>query len=132
MLITILFLVGCSDGSNDNDDANNDNNSEKELDITLSTAASTGTYYSMEAEFAKIWNDNLSDINVSSQSSEGSVQNINLMAEGEVNAGFTSTGPLYSAYNGEEEFDGRAYKDVRVVAALYPNASHIIATEDSG
>jgi len=31
MLITILFLVGCSDGSNDNDDANNDNNSEKEL-----------------------------------------------------------------------------------------------------
>src|SRR5699024_10645022 len=47
-------------------------------------------------------------------------------------AGFTSTGPLYSAYNGEEEFDGRAYKDVRVVAALYPNASHIIATEDSG
>lgn len=119
-----LLLNGCGDGTTSSGDGD-------VLEISLSTAATTGTYYPLGAAFANVLNTNLSDVRVSSLASEGSVQNLNLMAEGEVNAAFTSTGPLYSAYHGINEFEGRPFQDVMVVAALYPNASHFIVSNNS-
>lgn len=127
LILTLIVLAGCNSETENNED----NQNTEPIEITISTAADTGTYYPLGAAFAKAFNDNADNVDASSQASEGSVQNLNLMAEGTVNAAFTSAGPLYAAYNGEDEFEGRTYKDVRVVSALYPNASHVLTNKDN-
>lgn len=135
VFILILALAGCSNSSSTDKKGSSSpkaSDSGKKLDINLSTATTTGVYYPLGAAFAKMWNDKLPDVSVSSAASDGSVQNINLMQQGKINMAFTTIGVLWSAYNGKDQFKGRPYKDVRILAAIYPNVGQVVARKNSG
>ena len=88
----------------------------------IPTAATGGSYYPMGALMAALWSDNLKskDIIITSQSSGGSVENCNMMAAGENIMGMTAIDIAMSAYNGTDKFNGRPYKNLRVISSLFP------------
>lgn len=100
--------------------------------LSLSTAATTGALYPIGASCASVWNDKLSGVSVSSQASNGGVENLNLLAAGEVDMGFAVTSILYQSYKGEGGFDGSANPKLRVLAGLYYNPNQVVASGESG
>ncbi|HET7578341.1 MAG TPA: TAXI family TRAP transporter solute-binding subunit [Bacillales bacterium] len=121
-----------SSGQSSDSGGGSGSSSGKTLDITFSTATTTGVYYPLGAALSKMWNDKVQGVKVSSQASDGSVQNLHLMQQGKINMALTTVGVLYNAYNGKAKFKGNPFKDVRIIAALYPNVGQIVARKGSG
>ncbi len=115
ILLICLLLSGC--------------NSDK-IPINLPTANTTGALYPLGASLANLWNKNIDEIFVSSQSSNGGVENLNLVykKEAEVSLGVSSI--IYQSYMGEGKFSGRENKDLRVIAGLYYNPNQIVVGKD--
>ncbi len=99
--------------------------------ISFPTAATTGALYPLGAGIANIWNTKLKTVNVRVQASNGGVQNLNLLKEGEAQVSFAVTSIAYEAYNGLSGFKGRDYKDLRIIAGLYYNPNQVVALQAS-
>lgn len=108
----VIGLVGCT-------------KNEASENLIFTTGTTTGVFYSLGAVLSTLWGNELEQ-RVTSQASNGSVENLKLMQKGEANIGFTTINVAYEAYNGESSFDGSAYKDVRILGNLYPNISHFV------
>ncbi|WP_163527337.1 TAXI family TRAP transporter solute-binding subunit [Halobacillus ihumii] len=121
LLAIVLFVSGCSGAAGNS----------KGKPLVLSTGTTTGVFYSLGALLSTTWTDELGT-QVTSQGSNGSVDNLNLMSQGNVTMGFSTVNMMYQAYNGVGNFEDNQYKDIRVLANLYPNVSHVIALEGSG
>lgn len=96
--------------------------------ITIATASTGGTYYPIGVGLGNLWSQELGDegINASGQSSAGSVENIDLMKEGEADFSILQGLIASQAYKGEGSFEGNAYKDLRSVAMIWPNVEHFV------
>ncbi len=69
----------------------------------------------------------------SAVSSRGSVDNINAIASGLRNSGFAQSDVAYWAYTGTGTMAGKPpVKDLRAIAALFPEHIHLVALKDSG
>ncbi|MDF1610397.1 TAXI family TRAP transporter solute-binding subunit [Hoeflea sp. YIM 152468] len=67
------------------------------------------------------------------QSSHGSVANVSAIISGGLNTGFSQSDVAYWAYSGTGIFEGQEpMRDLRVIAALYPEHIHLIAAKASG
>lgn len=67
------------------------------------------------------------------QSSDGSVANIGAIIEGRLDSGFSQSDVAYWAYSGTGSFEGQEpMRDLRVIAALYPEHVHLVASRTSG
>ena len=113
-----LALVGC--GSNS---SSSDSKSSKELRFV--TGGESGTYYAYGSVLAQYATNN-AGITVNALSSEGSKANIQSLESNEAELAFCQTDVATYAYNGTNLFDGAAYKDFSVVAALYPEQVQIV------
>lgn len=80
---------------------------------------------------AKIWTDTIPDVQASVQSTGGTIQNIELMAEGEAEAGFTDT-KYVLAYEGKGPWEGKPQTWLRGLVPLYPEPTNIVVAKDSG
>jgi TRAP transporter TAXI family solute receptor len=100
--------------------------------ITMPTGTTTGTYYPLGAILTDFWSKKLDYIKASSQASNGSVQNLNFIKQGEAQVSLTPIGTLYQAVNGEQSFEGNKVENVTILAGLYPNVNHLVARKGSG
>ncbi len=67
-----------------------------------------------------------------SQTSNGSVQNVQSVVDGLVESGFSQSDVAYWAHSGTGIFEGQEpLDDLRAIAALYPEHVHLVATVDS-
>ena len=67
------------------------------------------------------------------QATAGSVQNIQLIAEGAVESGLSQADVAYMAYFGQGRFKGKAqYDGLRVIASLYPELVQVAVRKHSG
>lgn len=67
------------------------------------------------------------------QSSQGSLNNINGIQSGGFASGFVQSDVAYWAYTGTGVYSGKpAYKDLRAIAALYPEHIHLVARKAAG
>ncbi len=67
------------------------------------------------------------------QSSEGAVDNIEAVAAGRVESGFSQSDVVYWAYTGTGIFEGREpQRDLRLIGSLYPELIQIVVRRDSG
>lgn len=65
--------------------------------------------------------------------SNGSVANINAIAGGSLESGFTQSDVAYWAHSGTGVFEGKpAVEGLRTIANLYPESIHLVARADSG
>ncbi len=149
-LVAILFIVGCVDETgqpankqdaqeekpeNASEESESENGYKQETEnykLRFTSAGETGIYYPLGAIFAKFWTDELPNVTASSAASNGSVQNLIFMSQDEADVGLTMSSILSEAYYGEGGFEGRAYKDVRILAGLYQNYNNIVIRKGSG
>ncbi|MCY0092921.1 TAXI family TRAP transporter solute-binding subunit [Hoeflea ulvae] len=67
------------------------------------------------------------------QSSHGSGANVVAVTSGDLDSGFSQADVAYWAYSGTGRFEGQEpMRDLRVIAALYPEHVHLVASKASG
>lgn len=107
---------------------------EKIIDfLAFGTGSTTGTYYPLGNAFAHIWTQKSKKINVMTHSTNGSYENIELLRNHEINLAIAQSDTVTAALTGTGKFEGRPYKDLKVLMALYPEVIQIVvASESSG
>lgn len=103
------------------------NNKEKRF-VSVATASTGGTYYPIGVGMANIWSAHLKDegIQASGQSSAGSIENIELLREGEAQLAILQGLISSQAYAGNGSFEGKRYEDLRTISMLWPNVEHFV------
>ncbi|SFE53234.1 TAXI family TRAP transporter solute-binding subunit [Alteribacillus iranensis] len=127
------FTAACGGGEEEggSEEGNNEESSGTQ-ELNFPTASTTGTIYPLGSAMANVWNNEIDGIRVNAQGSNGGVENLNMLKEGEAQVSFATAGIIWEAYNGERGFEGRQYDDVRIVAGLYYNPNQFVVREDAG
>lgn len=99
--------------------------------VNVATGPTGGTYYPVGSAMAKIWTDKIEGVKASAQSTGGTMNNIQLLADGEAEAAFAD-GLYYDAYNGLKSYEGKPQGFLRAAVPLYPEAVHLLVARDSG
>jgi hypothetical protein len=127
--VMMFSSAGCS-----NTGQNSESKAPEKQFVTVVTGSTGGTYYPVGTIFSTLWNEKLGDQGVvaSVQSSGGSVENLNMLKNGEAQMGIAMANLTLFAYEGSGKFEGNQFEDVRFVTALWPDVTQFVVTEDSG
>lgn len=98
--------------------------------LSIATGGTAGTYFPIGGAIAAAVTKG-SDIQATAETGNASVANVNLVANGEIEVAFAQNDITYWAVNGEIMFEGRPMKNLRVIAALYPEHVQVITTKDA-
>ena len=114
LLMSLSVLAGC--------------NFEKKEIYNIATASTGGTYYPIGVGMGQLWTENYRDQNIkfNGQSSAGSVENIDLMKNGEADMSILQNLISTQAYKGSGVFEGNEYKDLRAIGMIWPNVEHFV------
>lgn len=129
MLVTAAFL-----GSGLIDAQSQAAQTAEQKFIIIGTGGVTGVYYPAGGAICRVLNKGRKThgIRCSVESTGASVYNINAIRQGDLDFGVAQSDTQYNAYNGRGKFKGKAYKDLRSVFSLHPEAFTIVARDDSG
>ncbi|MBM7600765.1 TRAP transporter TAXI family solute receptor [Virgibacillus halotolerans] len=135
LLILALFLAACGDsssGSSDGDSGDKDDGGKEDAPEFLSmlTGGTSGTYYPLGGEMAKIITDD-TGIQTDAVSSNASADNMVALAEGEAEIAFSQTDVTADAVAGENAFD-EPIDNVQAIGSLYPETIQIVTTSKAG
>lgn len=104
----------------------------EKLNLNFPTASTTGAVYPLGAALANLWNNNIEGVNVSAEASNGGVQNLNLMADGDAHISVAVTSIITEHQQGINAFEGRAYDGVRILTSLYANYNQVVVRNAAG
>ncbi len=99
--------------------------------LSIATGGTGGTYYPLGGGMAEILNSNVPDVQVTSETGNASVANMNLIGTGQIEMAFAQNDVAYWAWKGEEMFK-KAFPNVRGVAVLYPEHVQMITLKETG
>lgn len=102
--------------------------------VRIATAGSGGNYYRLGGGLASVYNDAIEGVQASIQATGGSVENLDLLADEEVEVAYLSGGVGQQAYENTGQFAERPedrYKGLRAISTVYPNPQWFIAVDDS-
>ncbi|WP_066251317.1 TAXI family TRAP transporter solute-binding subunit [Neobacillus drentensis] len=123
MTVLILALAGC--GSSTVSKNSNKN-------ITIATAGTGGAFYPIGAALAKQINNSKTGIRITNQASGGSVENVRLMENKEVEMAMLGGDSAQGAFDGTGEFQGKSHKDlIRGVFSMYSQPLSLVTFESS-
>lgn len=101
--------------------------------LTMGTGGTAGTYYPFGGAMSQIISDNSNGmVNITAQSTGASIENINLLAAGDVDLIIVQNDLSDYAVNGTEFFKDRKIGNITAIARLYPETIHLVASKDSG
>src|SRR5438132_6584159 len=85
--------------------------------VTIGTGGVTGVYYSVGGAVCRLMNKDRqkTGIRCSTESTGGSVFNVNSINTGDLDFGLAQSDVQYQAYEGTAGFEGKAVKDLRAV-----------------
>jgi hypothetical protein len=119
ILALLIFIVGCSGDP-----------SGAPSFFSLGTAGTGGIYYPLGGVIASLLTQADENQIFNAEVTGGAVENINRIRAGQMELAFATANTVYDAYFGSPEFNGTV-PDLRVVAPLYPNPTHILVREGS-
>ena len=97
----------------------------------IGTGGTAGTYYPIGGLLANALSQPPRLI-LTAQASNGSVANVNAVASGALESGFTQADVAYWAYTGTGLFEGKPkIEDLRLLANLYPESIHLVAAKSA-
>src|SRR5437762_1387938 len=102
--------------------------------ITIGTGGVTGVYYAVGGAVCRLMNKDRqkTGIRCSTESTGGSVFNVNSINTGDLNFGLAQSDVQYQAYEGTAGFDGKPVKDLRAVFSVHPEPFTVLARPDAG
>lgn len=131
-LVTLLVVTGCCMVFAGGVQEKSSSGEKKDVTITFATAATTGALYPLGSAICNTWSTKLPYIHATAQASNGGIQNLNLVADQEVQIGAAVTSIVCDSMNGEGKFKGHANPNVRILAGLYYNPNQVVVTQSSG
>ncbi len=133
-VMMVLFLAACGGGDTGGEEENGEAAAPDRQFVTIVTGGTGGTYYPVGTILSTLWNEELGDlgVNASAQSSGGSVENLNMLKDGEAQLGIAMANLTLFAYSGEQRFADNQFEGVRFVTALWPDVTQFVVTEASG
>ena len=114
LAVLILPLFAVSGGANN---------------YAIGTGGQSGIYYPLGGALAKVWSDNIEEINVKAEVSAASVENTIKVVRGDMIAGIAMGNVVLDAYKGEGKFPAKM--PINVLFALYPNLVHALTLDRS-
>ena len=126
-----MILAACNGDEDVADDDNGEAAAEDRVFLTMATGSTGGTYFPLGGAMAGVWNDNIDEVRVNTQSSGASVENLRLLQSGEVDMVLAVNGVAADAIAGEGEFEGEDY-DFVTIGNIYGEVTQIVATAESG
>ena len=96
---------------------------------SIGTGGTGGIYYPLGGALARMLGEAVPEVIFSAEVSGGSVENLNRVASGEVDLELAIGTTLAKAISGPE---ADRYAEVRVVAPLYPNTTHVLVRPGAG
>lgn len=140
LLTAMMLLAGCNTPTYQGDALKDDSDEEAaqtapalsgDLTFSMGTSSSGGTVYSVGAGIASILNDKIPGMDIRAMSTGGAVDNVGLMANGEVQFAMNASNTNALAYNGElSGLD--AQENLRGIASVYPSVFHFVTAQSSG
>lgn len=101
--------------------------------INVLTGGTSGVYYPLGVALSQIYGKAIPGSKTSVQATKASAENLNLLQAGRGEVGISLGDAVSDAWNGNEEAGFKTpLKKLRVIAALWPNYIHFVATADSG
>ncbi|MCG9697687.1 TAXI family TRAP transporter solute-binding subunit [Shewanella sp. Isolate11] len=97
---------------------------------SIGTGGQSGIYYPFGGALAKVWSENVADVNVKAEVTAASVENTIKVVRGDMIAGIAMGNVVLDAYKGEGKF--KSPMPVKTLFALYPNLVHAITLKKSG
>ena len=99
--------------------------------ISIATGGTGGTYYPLGGGIAEIISRNVPEFQVTSETGNASVANINLIGTHQIEMAFAQNDVAYWGAKGMVMFKEK-YNNLRVVASLYPEHVHCVTLKGSG
>ncbi|BBD78112.1 TAXI family TRAP transporter solute-binding subunit [Hydrogenophilus thermoluteolus] len=101
--------------------------------VTILTGGTSGVYYPLGVALSQVVGQVLPNAKVNVQATKASAENLNLLAKGRGEVAFTLGDTFAHAWNGDAEAGFKTpLKELRTLAAIYPNYIQIVASKDSG
>jgi uncharacterized protein len=102
----------------------------------IATGGTGGTYYPLGGMLAQLISNKATvdgnKVSATAESAGASVANAKLLGNQEIESAFVAADILDAAYNGRAQFDKKPIKNIRALAALYPETVQLVTRADSG
>ncbi|MDP9363229.1 MAG: TAXI family TRAP transporter solute-binding subunit [Chloroflexota bacterium] len=98
--------------------------------ISIATGGTSGVYYPYGGALANLISDNVEGVEATAEVTAASVDNMNLIAQGDVELAFVLADTAFDAAEGNEPFAEAV--PAQALATLYNNYTHVVTLEDSG
>jgi uncharacterized protein len=98
--------------------------------LVIATGGTAGTYYPFAGAMSNIWNSKIKDMNVTAQTTGGSVENVRLINKKDVELALAQSDTLDQAWNGMEAFK-EPFKGMSAIATMFPEIVQIVVRADS-
>ncbi len=131
--LTLLAACGGSSapgGETGSSDNGASSNTPATQSFSIGTGTSTGTYFPVGVGIAKAISEG-TNYELNAESTGGSIQNLQLLNNGELQLALSASNTAFAAYNGDEPFEEPITK-IRAIAALYPEVFQFVVRKDSG
>ena len=96
--------------------------------LTVATGGTGGVYFVYGGGLASVLTEKVPNVQATSQVTGGSVDNINLLSAGDADIGFSTLDSVVDALNGVGAYARGGKREVRIIAVLYDNVLHAVAT----
>ncbi len=135
MLALLVLVAACEEAAEDPADADAEGDAEEaaatDEALTLGTGSTGGTYYPLGGAMTEAWNSEL-DVSLSTQATGASVENLRLLAAGELDLIMAVNGVGFDAFEGTGEFEEEGDHAIESLGNVYPEVLQIVARADAG
>ncbi len=102
--------------------------------ITIGTGGVTGVYYAVGGAICRLMNKSRAETHIrcSTESTGGSVFNVNAIHTGDLDFGMAQSDVQYQGYNGTGHFKGRKVGELRAVFSVHPEPFTVLARPGEG
>jgi len=100
--------------------------------FSIATGGTAGTYYPIGSAIASVVSKYVPGVKMNAEATGASVANLRMLKAKKVDFIMAASNTAYGAYSGEPPFDKDPVKNLRGIAALYPEVFQFVVRKDSG
>lgn len=102
------------------------------MKLTMGTGGTAGTYYPLGGAISQIVSDKTGIVSITAQATGAAIENIRLIAQGDIDLALVQNDSAHYAYNGTEAFKDNKITNFKAIARLYPEVIHVVTGAESG
>lgn len=101
----------------------------KDTYLSLGTGGVTGTYYPLGGAFANMITNNIDGYTCTAESTGGAVENVWMLARGEIDIGFVDASSAYQCQHSEGDFSDGSAAGVKPIVSIYNELVQLVSCD---